>query len=472
MTNLSISRSKFTQRAGAERLALLLSCLLAGFAIAGVMAQGPGAIGFPTKAFAGIACGACALALTLYRPVLFPFLAFVLLIPFDTMLQTGGGTITKFVAIATMATLLLVMVDRKRTVTPPMAVVGWLAFITWSAASLMWALDPMFGLPVLLQVVQLFLMLTVLSMFRIKPSEFRLAMLASLAGGVACALFGVYWYFSGHIIHEDHVSQRLNVNLSYGTYINADHFAAALVFPMTIALVGFLRLTGWKKVASALLLAVMAGGVFVTATRGSIVALGVVFAYVAIVERQRIQLIVVGVGSLLVSLAIPSVWQRFADPEQAELGGRSGIWAVAKEAFQQHWLAGAGTGDFRLAYSQAYIHVAQHSSTVHPWFEDSHNLIASTAVELGVIGIIVMLAAWFLQFRVTRSIPRAEPFGAYRSIVEAATLGLFVAAMTVDMMWYKYLWIVFMLGVLTRNAWLGDAERRRMSALAPAPQPG
>ena len=37
-------------------------------------------------------------------------------------------------------------------------------------------------------------------------------------------------------------------------------------------------------------------------------------------------------------------------------------------------------------------------------------------------------------------------------------LGLFMVAMTVDLMWYKYLWLVFMLGVFVRNAAVAERE--------------
>jgi O-antigen ligase len=263
---------------------------------------------------------------------------------------------------------------------------------------------------------------------------------------------------SGHISQSDQLSQRLSISLGTGSFINADHFAAALVFPAAISLVGFMRLRGWQRLASSIAFLLLLVGILVSATRGSLVAVGVVAVYLAIVERRQIQLLALGAIGLAISAAIPNIWLRFLDPGQAGLGGRSGLWAIAAVAFRQHWLFGVGTGNFRLAYRDAYLTVAQSGYFYHRWMEDSHNLIVNTGVELGVIGVAIVLAAWFLQFRTVSRIPRSSPLGAARSAIEAGTIGLFVVAMTVDIMWYKYLWIAFMLAVLCRNAWLSEAK--------------
>jgi hypothetical protein len=66
-------------------------------------------------------------------------------------------------------------------------------------------------------------------------------------------------------------------------------------------------------------------------------------------------------------------------------------------------------------------------------------------------------------------IARASSLGAARSAVEAGTLGLFVVAMALDVMWYKYVWIAFMIGVLVRNAALADPADAADPGTVPAP---
>ncbi len=433
-------------------LALILALLLAGAAAAAVLA---GRTAYDTAVVAVVVAiaAAVALALAVHRPVLFPFLAYIGAVPFDNVLQTGGGTITKFLGVASAIAFLLVMLDRRRTIAPPIAIAGWAVFLVWSVASLMWANDPAFGAQSLLQVCELFILCTIAATLRVRAAEIPPMMIATVVGGVASSLYGVYMFRSGHISQTDVLSQRLSISFGSGSFINADHFAAALVFPLAIALTGFLRLRGWQRVASAVAFLLLLVGVLVSATRGSLVALGVMAVYLAIVERRRVQLFVLGAIGLAASAAMPNIWLRFLDPEQGGFGGRSGIWKIAGAAFREHWLLGAGTGNFRLAYRDAYLSVGQSGYFYHRWMEDSHNLIVNTGVELGVIGVVLVLAAWVLQFRTTSRIPRTSSLGGVRSAIEAGTIGLFVVAMTVDIMWYKYLWIAFMLAVLARNAW-------------------
>jgi len=436
-------------------LALVIALLLAGTALAAVLV---GRNAFDTAVLAiVVAIGAAvAIALAVHRPVLFPFLAYIAAVPFDNLLQTGGGTVTKFLGAASAIAFLLVMLDRRRTIAPPIAIVGWAAFLVWSVASLTWANDPAFGSQALLQVCELFVLCAIAATLRVRVAEIKPMMLAAVVGGVASSLYGIYMFHSGHITQSDALSQRLSISLGSRSFINADHFAGALVFPLAIALTGFLRLRGWGRVASGSAFLLMLGGVLVSATRGSLVAVGVMAIYLGIVERRRLQLLILGAIGLAASAAMPNIWLRFLDPEQGGFGGRLGIWKIAAVAFREHWLVGAGTGNFRLAYSDAYLAVGQPGYFYHRWMEDSHNLIVNTSVELGVIGVVIILVAWVLQFRTTIRIPRRSSFGAVRTAIETGTIGLFVVAMSVDLMWYKYLWIAFMLAVLARNAYASE----------------
>lgn len=441
-----------------SRLALAAACVLACVALALALIPGIANLDLAVEAVIVAVVTAVSLALMYYRPILFPLVAFFAAVPFDNLLQTGGGTITKFLALASAGAILLVMCNRKRTMTPSIAMAGWGAFLLWSFASLIWAKDPAFGLGSLMQVVQLFLLCLILAMLRIRMADVRWMMLATLTGGVACALYGIYMFVSGHVQRTDALSSRLDISLGANSYINADHYAGALVFPLAIALVAFLRLDGWKRVIAAVSFTTLVAGILVSATRGSLVSLAIMGIYLAFVERRRLQLLVLGGIGLLTSLAMPNVWLRFVDSQQGDLGGRNGIWAIGLNAFRTHMLAGSGTGNFRLAYGEAYLMTPQKGLFTHRWAEDSHNLIVNTSVELGIIGVVLILIAWYLQFRTVSKISRDSSFGAVRSAIEAGTIGLFMVAMAVDLMWYKYLWIAFMLGVLARNAWITSAD--------------
>jgi hypothetical protein len=77
---------------------------------------------------------------------------------------------------------------------------------------------------------------------------------------------------------------------------------------------------------------------------------------------------------------------------------------------------------------------------------------------LGVFGLALILVAWFYQFRVVACIPRSSPLFVARVAIEAGTVGLFINAISLDVMFYKYLWAAFTLGVLVRNAYLSERQ--------------
>jgi O-antigen ligase len=250
--------------------------------------------------------------------------------------------------------------------------------------------------------------------------------------------------------------------------INSDHFSAALVLPIALAIVAALHNRGWRKAFYAGIVLIVLGGIFVSGTRGSLIAVGVMCVYLAVFYGYRRQIAAIALAGLAFSAAFPNMWMRFLDPSQGEAGGRYGIWAIAWDAFKQHWLIGIGTSQFRLAYAESYLRIPT-SSMNAPWFEDAHNIIASNGVELGIIGLVLVLAAWFYQVRVARNVTRFSPLFHVRMALEAACVGLFINALSLDIMWYKYLWIAFTLGVLVRNAAGSVQETEREAAAAAQP---
>jgi hypothetical protein len=406
-----------------------------------------------------------------WKPAVLPLAAYFAMVPFDNLLQTGGGTVTKMLAAGSVVVALLVMVDRRRTLTPSLTVVcGWFAFLLWAVMSLTWTIAPQLSFGWVTMVAQLFGLFAVFSMFRIREDEVRVLVAAIVAGGVACSLYGLWLYVHGAMVGSSGASQvRLNIQLgtngSAGS-INSDHFAGALVLPIALALTATLRLRGIKKLLGWSVLLVLFAGVFVSATRSAIIAFGLMCVYLMVIYPQgRKQIIGIVVTGFLASLTMPSVWLRFMDPSQGAGNGRYAIWSVGWRAFQQHWLAGAGAGDFRAAYQAAFLGMYQ-NGPIPPLIQDAHNMLVSTSVELGVIGITLLLVAWYFQFRAVSVIPRSSSLFDLRLGVEAGIIGLCFVALTLDVLYFKYLWIGFMIAVLVRNAYVCQQQ-----ALRAAPDP-
>jgi hypothetical protein len=405
-----------------------------------------------------------------WKPAVLPLAAYFAMVPFDNLLQTGGGTVTKMLAAASVVVALLVMIDQRRTVTPPLTILfGWMAFVLWAVMSLTWSIAPPDSFRWVTMLAQLFGVFAVFSMFRVREDEVRVLVGSIVAGGVACSIYGLWLYIHGAMLGTSGASQ-VRLNIQFGTNgtagsINSDHFAGALVLPIALALTATLRLRGFKKLLGWSVLLVLFVGVFVSATRSAIIAFGLMLVYLMVIYPPgRKQLIAIAATGFAASLAVPSVWLRFMDPTQGAGNGRYAIWSVGRRAFEEHWLIGAGAGDFRAAYQDAFLGLAQ-SGPLPPLIQDAHNMLVSTSVELGGVGIVLLLTAWFFQFRVVSSIPRTSSLFDLRLGIEAGLIGLCFEALTLDVLVFKYLWIGFMIAVLVRNAFVGD-QRARQPALA------
>jgi O-antigen ligase len=425
----------------------------------------PQSVNGAVKVFGAIVIAIAAVAVICYRPVIFPLAAYLFMVPFDTLLQTGAGTITKFLGVAAAAVILIVLMDRRRTVTPPLAVVAWSAYLLWNVASLMWSQDPTFHSELLVATVELFALYVIISMLRVSAREVKTLLAFTLGGGIALSGFGLWLFLHGTDVMSGASSSRLSISMSKTSVINSDHFAAALVLPIALAIVAALHNHGWRKVLYAAITLMLLGGIFVSGTRGALIAVGVMCVYLAVFYGYRRQIAAIALAGLAFSAAFPNMWMRFLDPSQGEAGGRYGIWAIAWDAFKQHWMIGIGSGQFRLAYAESYLRIPT-SSMNAPWFEDAHNIIAANGVELGIVGLVLVLAAWFYQVRVARNVTRLSPLFHVRMALEAATVGLFINALSLDILFYKYLWIAFVLGVLIRNAAVGVEHSKREAAAA------
>ena len=158
--------------------------------------------------------------------------------------------------------------------------------------------------------------------------------------------------------------------------------------------------------------------------------------------RAYLQLGLLTAAACALSLFVPTVWARFTDPTQAEGAGRVGIWQVGLVAAGHHWLAGSGIGSFASSYNEAFLSVYQ--ATNEGWSRASHNLLLGTTVEFGAIGLVLVLAAWFANFRALATIKIGNPCYGTRIALEGAVLALSVESAFLDLLLFKYVWLVFM----------------------------
>jgi O-antigen ligase len=390
--------------------------------------------------------------LAVVAPIVFPFGLFVVLVPFDNLLDINAfGTLTKILGILAGAALLTFLLRTHRALKPPAALFIWGAFVVWIAATAFWALDQKSVFTMLPTPLELVTLYAAISIFPSDRSAVRAAVVAAVLGGVASATYGAYLFHSGVDIAGH--GNRLWI-LTDTSEIDPNHFAAALLVPIALCSAVALR-TRRLPVAVACLaaLAVLLIGVAESGSRGAVLGIAMIVGWLYLRGERRLKLALFAIPAAagLIALSLrTSIWARFAQALSTGGSNRLPIWKVGITALKSHWLLGAGYNNFTFAYDQAFMRTNQ--AQFPDWHRAPHDLLLGTSVELGVIGLVLVLAGWYTQFRMMRDVPPDDPDYAFRLALEGALIGLFTAALFLDVMITKYVWLAFMLAALLRNA--------------------
>jgi exopolysaccharide production protein ExoQ len=399
--------------------------------------------------------GPVALYYALVAPIIFPFSLFVLLIPFDNLLQLPAfGTLTKLFAAVSAAAIIVWLLRTRKYVIPSRPLLFWGAYACFQILSISWALDSQLTAQRLLTPIELFALYAAISFLPIDAKMMRVVIGASIAGAAIAGAYGYHVFHSGNNIAG---GGRLFL-ANDQTLIDPNHFAAALISPFGLGLTAFVSTrSNIVRVLSIMAIGAMALGFAVASSRGALIGMAIMFVYMVCRSPKRLLLGGMGVAGMACGLAVYGrVLQRFANAASTGGAGRSGIWHVGFAAFKDHWLNGAGYGNFPVAYDQAFLRVSESYYT--QWHRDPHNIIIGTSVEVGIIGLGLMLMGWFVQFRALRFIGPDHRLFQLRIAIEGSILGLFVSGMFLDIMTQKYLWIIFIISTLVHNLARGPAR--------------
>ena len=453
-------------RGGIRALLVRGTCAVVGIAaliyLARSVSQAAGPGGFHIPLLAVAAAGApFAVYLALRYPLIFPFGLYVALVPFDNILQvTSGATYVRLIAGLAGVALLARMLLLRRFVKPATGWYAWAAFVAWAGVSLMWTPDLAESQRVYGIVLQNFLMMTVLALYPVRETEFRWLGILTVASGL---LAGVYAFTH----HTAMGSGRISLNVG-NLVIDPNQFATSFVLPIAICLAVALSSKDLRlKILCAGAVIFMMAPILMTASRGGVVSILLLFGFFAIRSKHRVQILVVAGICLALTAFYPAVWERFINDE-GQMGsgsGRTYIWAVGLHAIKQEWLFGTGVGSFLETYDRNFLAVFQ--SQMQGWHRPSHDIIIGTWVEMGIVGLVIVLTAWYTTFRQLRVISPESKLYPIRLALEGALVALFAQSLFIDPIWIKYVWLAQSFPLLLLNLHaprqapaLGAAARR------------
>jgi O-antigen ligase len=377
-----------------------------------------------------------AIYFTLKRPLIFPLGLYIMMVPADgLLLNSSTATLTRFVAIVSAVALLFHMIIQRRVLAPPKSWAVWGVYMLLASLTALWTIDTDRTFFTISQLLALYVFFTLLAMYPADRKDVRIVGAIIVASGVVFAGWGLADYLTG-----TRFESRLSVFLS-GTMLDPNHAAASLLLPIALAVGTLLETRNiWLRLASLISSIVMVWTLFLTGSRGGLIALAVMLLYIAWRTRYRFQILALMAIGGLGSLLAPTVWDRFADKDLGGGSGRLFIWDVARLALKDHWLAGAGIGAFPTAYNHALFSIYQ--PVFQGWSRPSHNTFLCAFVELGIFGGVLHIYAWYRSWSDSRG----------NIVIEAAVVGLAIASLFLDVLWFKYIWLAFMMAVLVKNA--------------------
>jgi putative inorganic carbon (HCO3(-)) transporter len=381
-----------------------------------------------------------AIPLVIRWPVLLTFGLYAFLVPFDsvaTLSETGGATLTRLVGILTAAVLLAAGVIERRIVRPPLAVLWWTLFFVWAALSAVWAIDPNLVLRRLPTAISLFLLYLVAVSIKPSRKELYWTCLLVVAGGVAAAATG---YLFG--LEESRLARGTLVMGEQTS--NPNTLGAVLILPLALAAGGFAGLRNpVQKLLAVGALSVIGVGIFITQSRGALLALAVTMLFFVYRNKVRWQVVVPLAALLVLVIALPATFfaraTRVLTGEDTTGAGRTQIWSVGLAALEHVGIFGAGLSN----YTEIYRFSDAYSPGV--WVKSSHNSYLGTWVELGIIGLVLMLAALASHFLAARAARRTGLEGVLLSSVEAGCVGTMAIAFFSDSLWGKAFWLPWIL---------------------------
>jgi O-antigen ligase len=330
-----------------------------------------------------------------------------------------------------------------------------IAFFGWGAASLLWATQLSPGLASLFRYAPNILLLPIAYTAVRTRRDLVLVLSAIVLGAIVAASFGVLSPANASEVVE--ASSRAT-----GTIGDPNELAAVLLVGLALG-AGFLLGRGrapLMRAAAAVAVPLCAAGVFLSLSRGGLVALGVMLiAGTVFAGRWRLaltaMLVAVAVGGIVYFTELAPLPARERVTSANGGSGRSDLWTVGWRMVQAHPVGGVGIGNFQ-AVSANYVLQPGATQRADLIFSSApkvtHNTYLEVMAEEGVPGLLLFLAAivtcmacMLKAARIWARRGQASAEALARSVF-LGLIGMLTADFFISDMFSKLLWVLLALG--------------------------
>lgn len=389
----------------------------------------------------------------LHRLIVFVFSLYVALTPLDDFLGIPGTTRTVlfFLGIATVIMMGIELLINGHILQPSRAAWTLLLWLIYALLSSLWAQDPDKSLNRISTLAGLYMIYLTTSIYPWRRQDFEFLGNATLVLGSAASLFGIYQYFTLGVSYLN--TGRASLFVSPFRRVDPNEFAVNLLIPGIFALHHVLDNKGAKRSLSSIALALISVMILLTGSRGGILQATITLLSYLLLRRSDIRFSqFIGV-ILVLSVCLLLAYQMIPPQVVARLGlasilydqgtGRFAVWRMGLKAFIDRPLFGYGLFNFPYAYDlySAIYWPTNYRGRFLGWHRSAHNLYLQTAVELGILGLAILLWAIWSHYKIIRAlISKKEPLA---SACGAIFIAMVSSGLTLEVATSKSFWIAF-----------------------------
>jgi O-antigen ligase len=387
--------------------------------------------------------------LCIKKPFIFPFGAYVFLLPFDFLpLDIGiakGGTLQKYLGIMTILVVFLKGSFENKLRKPDMTVIWWILFVLYGTVSILWAIDAEFVMSRIPTAVGLLILYLIVASYKIQKNEFEILKWCILAGGLLTAIILIHSYATGQFFSERY--QRATL-IYEETKANPNGVAFSLLIPLSICIEKLLKQK--TKVKKGLFIAILLLLLFSIVTTGSLkasLAIGAMLIVYSFSTQKKITtgIILIIIGIVLLSFIPETFFKKWENAFETGGAGRLDIWYVGVEALKKYWVIGAGLDNFPLAYNE----FVNYGRNFTGFGRAPHNMYLGRFVELGIIGFSLLIWILFKHYKIICS--KFASFNNDQVMLKAAFWAVVIVSFFADFMWDKSFWLLLMLIMMYSN---------------------
>jgi hypothetical protein len=372
------------------------------------------------------------------------------MIPFASLIRIPIGLPSPFDTFSTLAGLAatgalvvhLTMTPQRGTrlsETVPL----WLLFLGFSALTFAWSVDreaTAEGIPILTSLIALYV---VVALVRVELRDVRFVENAIVLGGAITGMYALYLLATNGLHLTGAGELRFESAGGGGDGADPNITAAALVLPFVLAMAGVFRSRFRARMAYSASAALILVAVILTGSRGGLTAMTLGLLVLVATRRKGIIAVVgvIAVAVIAFNLIPGSTTGRVDDTDST---GRTQIWQIGLQACPTHCLTGGGLETFPTIHEEILLDTFDAQG--HKTRIQAHSMWLGTLVEIGSLGLTLLVIGFLLTFREIFRLPPAR-----RGPPLAALLGLLVTNTFLDNVAFKYWWLVLTYALLVSN---------------------